>query len=91
MSVWRYYANQPPVHLWWSVQVVGCFELFRVMQLVPQAFHDEADQRIRSSIRKKNPRKAYRIVTKERNWQVNRTRIIISGLAKSIVAMVAKA
>jgi hypothetical protein len=64
----RYYANKPSVHLSERAPVVGCFELFRVMQLVPQGFHDETDQRIRSSIRKKNPRKAYRIVTKERNW-----------------------
>lgn len=32
--------------------VGGCFELFRVMQLVAQGFHDEAGQRIRNCIRR---------------------------------------
>jgi hypothetical protein len=29
-----------------------CFELFRVMQLVPQGFHDQTDQSIRNGIRR---------------------------------------
>ena len=32
--------------------VVGCFELFRVMQLVPQDFHDQTKQRICKGIRR---------------------------------------
>jgi hypothetical protein len=45
-----------------------CSELSRVIQLGAEGFHDETEQRIRSSVRKKNPRKAYRILTKKRNW-----------------------
>jgi hypothetical protein len=30
--------------------VVGCFELFRMMKLVPQCFRDQADQRICNGI-----------------------------------------
>jgi hypothetical protein len=29
----------------------GIFELFRVMQLLPQGFHDQTDERIRNGIR----------------------------------------
>jgi len=32
--------------------VVGCFVLFRVMELVPHAFHDQTDQRVRNGIRR---------------------------------------
>jgi hypothetical protein len=32
--------------------VVGCFELFRVMELVPYVFHDQTDQRVRNGIRR---------------------------------------
>lgn len=30
----------------------GCFQLFRVMQSVPQGFYDQTDQRIRHGIRR---------------------------------------
>jgi hypothetical protein len=46
----------------------GYFELSRVIQLGAEGFHDEADQSISSSVRKKSPGKAYRILTKKRNW-----------------------
>jgi hypothetical protein len=34
-----------------QASVKGCFELFSVMQLLPQGFRDQTDQRIRNGIR----------------------------------------
>jgi hypothetical protein len=47
---------------------VGCFELFWLIQFLPQGLHNQTDQRICSGIRKKNPIKTKRIKTKKRNW-----------------------
>jgi len=46
---WRYYANN--LQFTRGGAWAG-FELFRVMQLVPQGFHDQTDQRIRNGIRR---------------------------------------
>src|SRR5438093_11007919 len=52
----------------------GVFEvvlIFCVMQLLPQALHDQTNQRIRSSIRKQNPidtNGEMEIKTSKRNW-----------------------
>jgi hypothetical protein len=44
------------------------FELFYLIQSLPQRLDGETDQRIGSGICHKNPIKTNRIKTKERNW-----------------------
>ena len=54
-----------------GISVVCCSELFCVIQLFPQGFHDQTDQRIRRSIRKKNPIETnaeMEIKTGKHNW-----------------------
>jgi len=41
---------------------VGCFELFRVMQWVPQGFHDQTDQRIGNGVRRQSRIETNRVV-----------------------------
>ena len=45
-----------------------CDELVCVPELSPDGFHDQTNQRIRSSIRKKNQIKTKRIRPENRNW-----------------------
>jgi hypothetical protein len=47
----RVLRRQGPGKHFWMEPGSGMFELFRVMQLSPQGFHDQTDERIRSGIR----------------------------------------
>jgi hypothetical protein len=46
----------------WMEPGGGIFELFRVMQLLPQGFHDQTDERMRNGIRGENLVKANCVV-----------------------------